>query len=470
VVAVGLGLALGGPPEPAWGTCVESLAAGDLAACLGAAAGFEVLADKASFKSPIVVKRVGRGNNSHVRRTIWSWETGSVCAQTASFAGRAEQPSRAGGDVVVLGAGKNGKPGAQFKSGHSRGYDGCGIEVAGSIVTGGAAPGGVDERDFCVDGSVDAGGSESCSQALGGRSALSAELAALPASTSLGTLIVQGEAPNGRLEAGPGVHVFSADKILLKTGRVCYGGGGNRGGARRGNGGNGGKSCFRIGAVLEIALDDATTAVVINTAKLKIAKESQIFVDGDPAKVIFNVTGKGSVPIGNLAEVEPAILAPLATIRAGKEAVTSSLLAKAVSLQGASTVPSSGGGGGGGTGLCCQFVDELSGPAGCDDIRPRGEKRCYLHPGYVEYGFACNAETGLCEAVPQCCQLPQCLVLPVPDPGFCNYVGGVWDEATSCCNPLAGCSSEEPALFTCEQVGGALFVGNSCDANTGSCL
>jgi hypothetical protein len=150
--------------------------------------------------------------------------------------------------------------------------------------------------------------------------------------------------------------------------------------------------------VLEIALGDATSAVVINTAKLGISRESQIFVDGDPAKVIFNVTGKGSVPIGDTSEVEPAILAPLATIRAGKDAVTGSLLAKGVSLKGASTVPSTDGGGGP-TGLCCQLVDKTTGkPTTCDDIRrsDASVERCFR--GGFPVDGTCNESTGSCEA------------------------------------------------------------------------
>lgn len=162
------------------------------------------------------------------------------------------------------------------------------VSVAGDVASGGGT---VVVHDLAsVAGAVDESGGHpglaTCQQALADAAGASQTLAALAPTRSLGVV-----RPDGfhNLAAGPGLNVWSASEIVLRKARI------------------------------DVTLDPATDALVINTPRL-VVRDGGIFVHaaggawfaGDPVRVIVNVPGAGPTVVAKGVDlaVHPPILAP----------------------------------------------------------------------------------------------------------------------------------------------------------------
>jgi choice-of-anchor A domain-containing protein len=240
--------------------------------CMGAAAGFAVVAEKLSINKGIT----GSEGFSGAQPAF----VGDVCAPKAAVGGPAGCETTVDSLVLLAADGFA----ASFNS--SASYcssftPGIGVIVSGDVVTGG----GLLRRQAVASllGNVDTTGTDprlpACAQAMADVQSASATLGALAPTRDLGAIRV---APSDGLllVADPGVNVWTASQINLLSrtapfGEISY-------------------------STLRIQLDPATESVVINVAgNVNIGTFSDIDVMGeaaaDRAKVVLNLTGSGAL-------------------------------------------------------------------------------------------------------------------------------------------------------------------------------
>lgn len=295
------------PAGPTLGACPANLCD-----CLGTAGTFSAVAS-GRIKAKTSKLRVS-GSPYEVPMTI----LGDSCATLGQFGGTSDVPAETG-LLAFLFAG----PGTAVKF-QARKFYGVlepGVYVHGDVATGGGAILGVDAT--IIDGVSDTTGTHPsisrCQQAPPAVAAAAAALAALTPTVSLGKLLVRGGSDNPYvITTGPGVTVASAERIGVKSARV---------------------DGYPDGSELDIQVDSATEAFVINTPKLAIGKLCTITAS-DPTKVIINVTGPGGrVAIDNDAVVDVPVLAPERKITVGANATTGNLYGKDVQVKGGNVAP-----------------------------------------------------------------------------------------------------------------------------------
>jgi len=272
----------------------------DIHDCLGRAADFEVVATKLGMTRGVVVA----GGTAFLPA-----EAGNVCMRTGSVGGPSYDDTRVD-TLVATGSRGNALRFVAFHNAPAHFHAGPGVTVGGDVVTGGGAVTGT--AAAVIAGFVDRSGADprvaTCTQALADAVAASQALAALSPTQNLGAFRVKAGA-SAVLTAGPGVNVWSATELTL-LGRIV-------GGAP-------------LGAALVIRLDPATDAVIVNTRDLDAQLAGNLAVDGDAAKVVINVAGKGRhAAVGQLATIPVTVLAPQTTLKVGPRAKLSGTVAAA---------------------------------------------------------------------------------------------------------------------------------------------
>jgi hypothetical protein len=271
------------PALPVLAACPQNIAE-----CLGAADGPSIVADKVTIsKGSLAEEGYVAVDGADI--------LGDTCALRGSFAG----PNGCYTDTVnlILAA----PDGIAAKFGNFNNID-CsaggdiGVRVTGDIVTGGGAVAGSEHVFVNPPGIIDPTGGDSrvgtCAQAVSDMHNAAATFAALTPTRDLGTIrhypSADGQPNGGYVFADPGVNVWTAESISIKS--------------RRGPSG----STFDSFWIIE--LDPATEAVIINVKRVNVGMYSGIYVNGgDAHNVVLNILGRGS--LRTRGDIAPRIVA-----------------------------------------------------------------------------------------------------------------------------------------------------------------
>jgi choice-of-anchor A domain-containing protein len=269
----------------------------DVADCLGAANGFELIAAESFTAKPVRIPGASYKLGTRI--------AGRGCARTAVLSGQGGVSSSVVHDLVLLAS--SGIAG-RFRG--TRFYPAN--RVSGDLVTAGGAISGLDRVQ--VDGVVNTTGTHpavtECAQATADMQAASAMLAALTPTQDAGALEASGTVLI--ITAGPGVNVIRASTITLRSGVVGF---------------------YELPGRLRIVGDPATESVIINTERLLVPDGDIQTMDLAPERVIVNVTGTKPVRFGDQASIAGRILAPNARID-GRDIQTAPLYGRNVKLRG----------------------------------------------------------------------------------------------------------------------------------------
>jgi hypothetical protein len=237
----------------------------DLCDCLGKASGYAVVATEDV--------RVGGSSITFTRLLETS------CAPHLRIAGAASFNS----DTLTQSLFATAGPGSAGVELRGR------LRVLADVATGGGTI--VQGPQATVSGAVDDTGGHpgvaACQEAIDEMTAAAATLAALAPTRDLGTITLRDT--DLTLTADPGVNVWTANSIRL-LGSAAVGG----------------------GAALTITLDPATDVVVINTPHFRARRA---WIDGDPQRVMINVTGTGDAVVIQDSGILPTVLAASRVVR-----------------------------------------------------------------------------------------------------------------------------------------------------------
>jgi hypothetical protein len=291
------------PLRVALAVCPDSLCD-----CLGSAGTFSTVA---STKVKVAIAKVSSSGSAY---KIPAQIVGDTCAAEGQFAGDAEAPVET--DSLLLLAPAPDKA-VKFKAKKFYGILEPGVFVHGDVGTAGGSV--LNAEAAVIDGVIDVTGTlpavARCQQAQLDLATAASTLGGLTPTMSLGSVQAKGggDAPT-IITAPPGVTVATADSIQVKAAKV---------------------DGYPEGSEIDIEMDSATEAFIINTPTLKVGKFCTITAT-DPTKVIINVVGPGGrVGIDANAVIDVAVLAKDRKITAGADAITGNLYGIGVQVKGA---------------------------------------------------------------------------------------------------------------------------------------